>query len=113
MARGSYSSIAVGALGGEEYDILQQSVAGRIFFAGEATTKKHPATMHGAFLSGLREVWPRIWAEMFSCIGPVACKRLRNLGSRSSRQRNSCGRCCLARLPLYWQQGTVKENLSF
>ncbi|KAK9918934.1 hypothetical protein WJX75_008165 [Coccomyxa subellipsoidea] len=55
MARGSYSSIAVGALGGEEYDILQQSVAGRVFFAGEATTKKHPATMHGAFLSGLRE----------------------------------------------------------
>ncbi|BDA49228.1 Lysine-specific histone demethylase 1 homolog 1 [Coccomyxa sp. Obi] len=55
MARGSYSSIAVGALGGEEYDILQQSVAARVFFAGEATTKKHPATMHGAFLSGLRE----------------------------------------------------------
>lgn len=58
MARGSYSSIAVGALGGEEYDILQQAVAGRVFFAGEATTKKHPATMHGAFLSGLREVCP-------------------------------------------------------
>lgn len=58
MARGSYSSIAVGALGGEEYDILQQSVAARVFFAGEATTKKHPATMHGAFLSGLREVSP-------------------------------------------------------
>ncbi|EIE24819.1 hypothetical protein COCSUDRAFT_36098 [Coccomyxa subellipsoidea C-169] len=57
MACGSYSSIAVGALGGEEYDILQQSVAGRLFFAGEATTKKHPATMHGAFLSGLREVF--------------------------------------------------------
>jgi lysine-specific histone demethylase 1 len=56
LARGSYSSIAVGALGGEEYDILGQSVAARVFFAGEATTKKHPATMHGAFFSGLREV---------------------------------------------------------
>ena len=56
MARGSYSSIAVGALGGEEYDILAESLGGRVFFAGEHTTKKHPATMHGAFLSGHREV---------------------------------------------------------
>jgi hypothetical protein len=56
MAYGSYSSVAVGALGGEEYDILGESVGGRVFFAGEATSKKHPATMHGAFLSGHREV---------------------------------------------------------
>ena len=56
MARGSYSSIAVGALGGEEYDTLAESLGGRVFFAGEHTTKKHPATMHGAFLSGHREV---------------------------------------------------------
>lgn len=57
MALGSYSSMAVGALGGEDYDVLAESVGGRVFFAGEATTKKYPATMHGAFLSGLREVW--------------------------------------------------------
>lgn len=58
MAYGSYSSIAVGALGGEEYDTLAESLGGRVFFAGEHTTKKHPATMHGAFLSGHREVTP-------------------------------------------------------
>ncbi|KAJ6392381.1 hypothetical protein OIU77_026191 [Salix suchowensis] len=28
---------------------------GRVFFAGEATNKQYPATMHGAFLSGMRE----------------------------------------------------------
>lgn len=56
MAYGSYSSIAVGALGGEEYDALAENLGGRVFFAGEHTTKKHPATMHGAFLSGHREV---------------------------------------------------------
>ena len=58
MAYGSYSSIAVGALGGEEYDTLAENLGGRVFFAGEHTTKKHPATMHGAFLSGHREVTP-------------------------------------------------------
>lgn len=55
MARGSYSSMAVGALGGEDYDLLAESVGERVFFAGEATTRKYPATMHGAFCSGVRE----------------------------------------------------------
>ncbi|KAK9814743.1 hypothetical protein WJX72_010741 [[Myrmecia] bisecta] len=55
MAYGSYSSIAVGALGGEDYDVLAENIGGRVFFAGEATTRKYPATMHGAFFTGLRE----------------------------------------------------------
>lgn len=55
MAYGSYSSLSVGCLGGEEYDIMAENLGGRVFFAGEATTRKYPATMHGAFHTGLRE----------------------------------------------------------
>ena len=56
MAYGSYSSLCLGSLGGEDYDMMAESLMGRVFFAGEATTKKYPATMHGAFHTGLREV---------------------------------------------------------
>ncbi|XP_033607746.1 lysine-specific histone demethylase 1A [Cryptotermes secundus] len=68
-SRGSYSFVAVGS-SGSDYDILavpvtpgQQQQSGspsptpqpRLFFAGEHTIRNYPATVHGAFLSGLRE----------------------------------------------------------
>jgi monoamine oxidase len=53
MAYGAYSSLPVGSHGGEDYDIMAKSVGGRLFFAGEATTRRYPATMHGAFFTGL------------------------------------------------------------
>ena len=37
----------------DDYDAMAQSV-GNLHFAGEATCGTHPATVHGAFLSGLR-----------------------------------------------------------
>jgi len=53
FALGSYSF--VGPKGsGEDYDLLGESVHNKIFFAGEATCRTHPATVHGAYMSGLR-----------------------------------------------------------
>lgn len=54
FARGSYSHVPVGATP-EDYDALAEPVEGRLFFAGEATSREYPATVHGALLSGLRE----------------------------------------------------------
>lgn len=53
MTYGAYSSIPVGAEGGKDYDTLGESIGDRVFFAGEATTRRYPASMHGAFYSGL------------------------------------------------------------
>ncbi|KAH7252390.1 Sec1-like protein [Fusarium tricinctum] len=52
FARGSYSSAAPG-MQPEDYDIMARPV-GNLFFAGEHTIGTHPATVHGAYLSGLR-----------------------------------------------------------
>jgi len=54
LAGGSYSYIKVGGTG-EDYDLLAEPVGKRLYFAGEATSREHPATTGGAFLSGLRE----------------------------------------------------------
>ncbi|MFD6438403.1 FAD-dependent oxidoreductase [Peribacillus sp. NPDC060186] len=51
---GSYSFIKVGA-SVEDYKILSDSVNNKLFFAGEATVTDYPATVHGAYLSGIRE----------------------------------------------------------
>lgn len=51
---GSYSFVPTGATRGD-YDILAKPVKNKLFFAGEATNKAYPATVHGALLSGERE----------------------------------------------------------
>ena len=50
-ARGSYSYVAQAAVP-EDMDALAEPVNRRLFFAGEATNRFHPATAHGALLSG-------------------------------------------------------------
>jgi len=53
FAGGAYSYVPAG-ISDREYDALGEPVAGRLFFAGEATLRDYPATVHGAWLSGLR-----------------------------------------------------------
>lgn len=52
FTRGSYSYVAAEALP-DDYNFMAQHV-GNLHFAGEATCGTHPATVHGAYLSGLR-----------------------------------------------------------
>lgn len=54
FAFGSYSHVAVGATG-KDFDALAQPIGERVFFAGEATHRQFPGTVHGALLSGRRE----------------------------------------------------------
>ncbi|PKS06373.1 hypothetical protein jhhlp_007121 [Lomentospora prolificans] len=52
FARGSYSSSGPDMLP-TDYDTMAKPV-GNLYFAGEHTIGTHPATVHGAFMSGLR-----------------------------------------------------------
>jgi monoamine oxidase len=53
FAGGSYSSLTPGSTP-EDYDTLAAPIGNVLFFAGEHTHREHPATVHGAYLSGLR-----------------------------------------------------------
>lgn len=53
FTRGSYSYAAVGTTPQDFVNLCEP--VGRLYFAGEATHQKHPATAHGAFMSGIRE----------------------------------------------------------
>lgn len=53
FARGSYSFAAVGS-DPEMRDDLAAGVGERLHLAGEATSREHPSTVHGALLSGRR-----------------------------------------------------------
>jgi polyamine oxidase len=53
-ARGSYSFLAVGSSPADQR-ALAEPVGDRLLFAGEATHQEFFATVHGAYMSGLRE----------------------------------------------------------
>ena len=53
FARGAYSFTALGSTP-RMRDHLAQSLNGKVFFAGEATERKHFGTVNGAYQSGLR-----------------------------------------------------------
>lgn len=54
FAYGAYSYMPLGA-SPKARKTLAQSIDNKVFFAGEATEHRYPATVHGALLSGLRE----------------------------------------------------------
>lgn len=53
FTRGSYSYVGLEATPAD-YDLLSKPVCDSLFFAGEATCRAYPATVHGAYISGLR-----------------------------------------------------------
>lgn len=65
FTKGSYSYVAPEASPGD-YDLMARPI-GNLHFAGEATCGTHPATVHGAYLSGLRAA-----SEVIeSIVGPI------------------------------------------
>ncbi|KAL8765991.1 MAG: hypothetical protein Q9209_007080 [Squamulea sp. 1 TL-2023] len=65
FARGTYSYVGPTSLAGD-YDVMARPV-GNLHFAGEATCGTHPATVHGAYISGLRAA-----AEIIEAyLGPI------------------------------------------
>lgn len=52
FARGSYSNAGIN-MQPEDYQLMARTI-GNLYFAGEHTIVTHPATVHGAYLSGLR-----------------------------------------------------------
>lgn len=66
FARGTYSYVGPKAHS-RDYDIMAMPI-GSLHFAGEATCGTHPATVHGAYISGLRAA-----AEVVDdLLGPIA-----------------------------------------
>lgn len=53
FSQGSYSYLGVGATR-EDRNQLAEPIDDKIYFAGEATHRQHPATTHGAYLSGIK-----------------------------------------------------------
>ncbi len=51
---GAYPHVPVGATS-RAFEVLARPVGERLFFAGDATAPDHSGTVHGAYLSGLRE----------------------------------------------------------
>ncbi|KAJ8683363.1 hypothetical protein QAD02_019155 [Eretmocerus hayati] len=103
-SRGSYSFVSVGS-SGSDYDLLAAPVAPpapqnhpagapqpqpRVFFAGEHTIRNYPATVHGAFLSGLRE-GGRIADQLCGCPYAAPPNYSTASGATSSTASGSAG----------------------
>jgi len=76
FARGTYSFVGP-ATQPDDYDTMAKA-CGPLHFAGEATCGTHPATVHGAYLSGLRaasEVMDRILGPQVIRTSPLVAPK--------------------------------------
>lgn len=81
FSRGSYSYAKVGTTP-KDFESMSRPVGSTVLFAGEATNRQHPATVHGAYISGVREAkrvvemsdyTPREKAKYASELSSIAC----------------------------------------
>ena len=64
FTRGSYSFMTVGSHP-DMRDALAGNINGKVFFAGEATSREYASTVHGAYLSGLRAAGEIMGSSLF------------------------------------------------
>lgn len=93
FARGSYSYAKLGQQP-RDVGVLAEPVDGRVLFAGEATDAASPATVHGAFRSGLRE------AQRIDPTATVPGSRARRRAAVTPRGDRTPARVATARAPI-------------
>ncbi len=62
---GSYSYLPVG-VNVEQREVLADAIDNKVFFAGEATSRYFPSTVHGAFLSGVRASYDILQTDLLT-----------------------------------------------
>jgi monoamine oxidase len=87
FARGYYSHVAVGARAAD-MDALAAPEGERLYFCGEATMRGYSATVHGAYLSGLREA-ARIGGSTPPGVKTTRRRSRRRAGVQLSRKRRT------------------------
>ncbi|KIV95536.1 hypothetical protein PV10_03176 [Exophiala mesophila] len=102
FARGTYSFVAAEAQPGD-YDLIAAPIS-NLYFAGEATIASHPATVHGAYLSGLRAA-----REVFeSMVGEIAIPE--KLVLSNSAKRTSSTLTELTNMDTHLAQGGKRKG---
>ncbi|KAH9994160.1 vacuolar protein sorting 33A-like protein [Xylariaceae sp. FL0662B] len=109
FARGAYSS-AGPTMQPDDYQTMAKPV-GNLFFAGEHTIETHPATVHGAYLSGLRAASEVIDAVLgpIQVPVPLVLPRDSTLSSSQGLKRKVSGDAASPQSPKPNKQARIDE----